>query len=71
MVGEYGHDADNTVETSELRSLVSPSSKRQLDDYGNDGSWPEFAALLRRDIEITPNYLLAMFFAGLWRQPAC
>ena len=53
-----------SVETSEPRSLISPTAQEQLDKESNEGSWPEMAALLRRDTNITLNYLLAMFFAG-------
>ena len=53
-----------SVETSEPRSLISPTDQEQLDRESNEGSWPEMAALLRRDSNITFNYLVAMFFAG-------
>jgi uncharacterized hydrophobic protein (TIGR00271 family) len=61
-----GHDIGNetSIVTSEPRSLVSATSQKQIDQETNEASWPEMAALMRRDTNITTNYLLAMFFAG-------
>lgn len=50
--------------TSEPRSLVSPQKQSQIDQEGNETSWPEMIALLRRETNVTSNYLMAMFFAG-------
>jgi hypothetical protein len=43
---QIGEEA--SIETTEPRSLVSPTDERQLEDEGNDGSWAEMSALLRR-----------------------
>jgi uncharacterized hydrophobic protein (TIGR00271 family) len=59
-VGDSG-----TVMSSEPRSLVSPTSQQQIEQETNEGSWPEMAALLRRETNPSSNYLMAMFFAGL------
>lgn len=60
FAGESG-----TVLTSEPQSLVSPTSQKQIDEETNEASWPEMAALLRRETNISSNYLLAMFFSGV------
>lgn len=54
-----------SVLTSEPRSLVSPSSQDQIDQETNEASWPEMAALLRRETNLSGNYLMAMLFAGI------
>lgn len=58
-------DADASILTSEPRSLVSDTSQRRIDAETNEASWPEMAALLRRETNVSSNYLMAMFCAGL------
>ena len=60
LTGESG-----TVLTSEPQRLVSPTSQKQIDEETNEASWPEMAALLRRETNVSSNYLMAMFFSGV------
>lgn len=60
VIGDSG-----SVLTSEPRSLVSPTSQEQIDEETNEASWPEMAALLRRETNISSNYIMAMFFSGV------
>ena len=74
ILAKNGLGPDTSVVTSEPRSIVSPTSQDQIDRETNEASWPEMAALLRRETNVTSNYLIAMFFAGvvaaagLWTQ---
>lgn len=56
---------NGSVLTSEPQSLVSPSSQDQIDQETNEASWPEIAALLRRETNLSSNYLIAMFLSGV------
>lgn len=56
---------DVSVLTSEPQSLVSASSQNQIDQETNEASWPEMAALLRRETNVSSNYILAMLLAGV------
>ena len=56
---------DGSIVTSEPQSLISPSIQKQIDQETNEASWPEMGALLRRDTNVTSNYLMAMFFSGV------
>ena len=60
FVGESG-----TVLTSEPQSLVCLVAQGQIEEETNESSWPEMAALLRRETNIAGNYLMAMFFSGM------
>ena len=60
FTGESG-----TVLTSEPQSLVSPVAQPQIDEQTNEASWPEMAALLRRETNVSSNYIMAMFFSGI------
>lgn len=65
LLARHRIGAQGTVVTSEPRSLVSPSDQRQIDIESNDASWPEMAALLRRETNLSSNYLMAMCLAGV------
>lgn len=54
-----------SILTSEPQSLVSDTSQRHIDSETNEASWPEMAALLHRETNVSSNYLMAMFCAGL------
>lgn len=54
----------SSVMTSEPRSLLSSSGQKQINRETNEASWDEIAALLRRETNVTVNYLLAMLLAG-------
>lgn len=56
---------NGSVLTSEPQSLVSPSSQGQIDQETNEASWPEMAALLRRETNVSSNYIIAMLLSGV------
>lgn len=58
-------DDRSSVVSNEPRSVVSISSKQQIDAENDEASWPEMATKLRRETNLTVNYALAMFFAGV------
>lgn len=58
-------DDRSSVVSAEPRSIVSASSQATIDREKDEASWPEMAAKLRRETNLTMNYLLAMFFAGV------
>lgn len=53
----------SSIITSEPRSAVS-TEQRTIDREHDEASWPEMATMLRRETNLTVNYLIAMFFAG-------
>ena len=59
---ELGDDA--TVSTSEPQSVIAQSYEDQLDDETNEATLEEMAWMLRRETNITNNYVMAMAFAG-------
>lgn len=65
LLPNYNLGEETSVITSEPRSLVSETSQGQIDAETNEASWPEMAALLRRETNVSSNYLMAMFFAGV------
>lgn len=65
LLPNYHLGAETSVVTSEPRSLVSETSQGQIDAETNEASWPEMASLLRRETNVSSNYMMAMFFAGL------
>lgn len=58
-------DDRSSVVSSEPRSVTSASSQKQIDSENDEASWPEMATKLRRETNLTANYILAMFFAGV------
>ena len=58
-------DDRSSVVSNEPRSVVSASSQKQIDSENDEASWPEMATKLRRETNLTINYVLAMFFAGV------
>lgn len=72
ILDRVGIDEDGAVVTSEPQSLVSPAHEQQIDDETNEASLEEMASMMRRETNISNNYLLAMMFsggvaaAGLW-----
>lgn len=53
-----------SVRTTEPRSLMSPPYQNGIDRESNETIWEEMASLLRRDTNLSANYLLLMSFAG-------
>lgn len=58
-------DRGGSVITSEPRSLLSSSDQEEIDRETNEASWEEMSSLLRRETNVTANYVLAMLFAGV------
>lgn len=54
-----------TIVSSEPRSMQSEPDQEAIERETNEASWPEMAALLRKETNVTANYLMAMFFAGM------
>jgi hypothetical protein len=54
-----------TIVSSEPRSMQSEPDDGAIERETNEATWPEMAALLRRETNVTANYLMAMFFAGM------
>jgi hypothetical protein len=53
-----------SVRTSAPLSLISPPYQNGLDRESNETIWEEMAFLLRRDTNLSTNYLLLMALAG-------
>lgn len=72
ILDKVGIGEDGSVVSSEPLSLVSPAHEKQIDDETNEAGLEEMASMLRRETNISNNYLLAMGFsggvaaAGLW-----
>jgi len=60
-----GGFGETSIVTSEPRSVVSSSYQQAIDGETNESSWHEMSALLHRESNVTTNYLIAMFSAGL------
>ena len=55
---------EDSVTTSEPRSVISPKHRQSLDAEGNETIWEEMAFMLRRNTNPEPNYLTLMTLAG-------
>jgi hypothetical protein len=65
LLEDPGKRSGWTIVSSEPRSIQSEPDKEAIERETNEATWPEMAALLRRETNITANYLMAMFFAGM------
>lgn len=64
ILDKLGIDDSGSVITSEPRSLVAPAHARKIDDETNEAGLEEMASMLRRETNISNNYVLAMALAG-------
>jgi uncharacterized hydrophobic protein (TIGR00271 family) len=55
---------NGAVATGEPSSLVSIPSENKIEVETNESTWDEMASLLRRETNLTNNYLMAMLFSG-------
>jgi uncharacterized hydrophobic protein (TIGR00271 family) len=53
-----------SIVTSEPRSLIAPQHQNSLDRESNETIWDEMAFLLRRDSNVSANYLSLMALSG-------
>lgn len=59
-----GLPKDGTIVTSEPSSLVAPGYKNGIDRETNEAAWEEIISLLRRETNLSVNYLTLMALAG-------
>lgn len=64
LLDDLDVQSGGSVQTSEPRSLISESHRNGLDRESNETIWEEMAFLLRRDTNVSANYLALMACAG-------
>lgn len=63
-LADLGVTEGGSILTSEPRSLISPPYQGGIDRESNETVWDEMAFLLRRDSNVSVNYLAVMGLAG-------
>lgn len=64
VLDEEGGFEAGSVTVSEPTAIISPPDLAGLDRQGNEGAWEEIGEQLRRDTNVTANYLLLMAASG-------
>ncbi|WP_106476273.1 DUF389 domain-containing protein [Phytohalomonas tamaricis] len=64
ILADFDVAAEGSVHTSESSSLMSAGQQQQISKESNETVWDEMAFLLRRDTNLSFNYLAAMTLAG-------
>lgn len=63
-IGRLGIAETGTVTIDEPNTLLAPAQREAIVREGNEASWEEMEALLRRDTNLSINYLVLMTLAG-------
>lgn len=64
QLGEAGALRGGSAVLSEPTALIAPAGQQLIDWESNEAAWEEIAALLRRDTNVGPNFLVLMAVAG-------
>jgi hypothetical protein len=64
LLDETGAFEQGSVTLGEPTAIVAPQHLKEIDQQGNETSWEEMGEQLRRDTNITPNFLLLMATSG-------
>ncbi|HEV7263573.1 MAG TPA: DUF389 domain-containing protein [Falsiroseomonas sp.] len=64
LLDEEGAFERGSVTLGEPTAIVAPQHLKELDRQGNEAAWEEMGEQLRRDTNVTPNFLLLMAASG-------
>nr|MBA3835965.1 DUF389 domain-containing protein [Sphingomonas sp.] len=64
-LSELDADRLQSIESAEPSSRIAREYQNGLDRESNETIWEEMASLLRRDTNLSANYLLLMFLSGM------
>lgn len=64
LLDEAGVFAQGSVTLGEPTAIIAPLHVAALDRQGNEAAWEEMSEQLRRDTNVTPNFLLLMVASG-------
>lgn len=64
LLDETGAFEKGSITLSEPTAIIAPQHLKEVDQQGNETAWEEMGEQLRRDTNVTPNFLLLMATSG-------